>query len=126
MSNRRSSGQTIIALLIFMMLAITLTLTATMVVVANIRSTSAVQNGEIALSNAQAGMENALIRLERSSTYTGETMTLTAGTATITVSGTSPVTVVSVGSYGNFVRTITATATITGGSVTLTSWSETP
>ena len=109
-----------------MMLAITLTVTATVVVITNIRSSSVAQSGDIALSNAQAGVENALIRLERDSTYTGETMTLTNGTATITVSGTSPITVVSVGSYGNLVRTITATATVSGSVITLTSWSETP
>ena len=119
-------GQTIIALLIFILLGITLTFTATLVVLTNIRTDSAYQNGEIALQDAQTGIENALIRLERDNTYTGETMTLVNGTATITVSGTGTVTIVSVGSYSNMSRTVTATATISGTAVSLTSWSETP
>lgn len=121
-----SSGQTIIALLIFILLAVTFTFTATLVIVANLQTDSAYQNGEIALQDAQAGVENALVRLERDNTYTGETMTLTRGTVTITVSGTSPKTIVSVSSYSNLVRTVTATATVSSGVVSLTSWSETP
>ena len=122
----RQRGQTIVALLLFILLGITLTFTATLVVLTNIRADSALQNGEIALQNAQAGVENALIRLDRDNTYSGETMTLTSGTVTITVSGTSPKTITSVGSYGNLVRTVTATATVSSSVVTLTGWSETP
>lgn len=123
---RASSGQTVVALLIFMMLAITLTLTAAIVVIVNTQSDTAYQLGEQALENAQAGIENALVRLERHDTYTGETMSLTDGTATITVSGTSTLTIVSVGHAGSMARTITATATASGSVITLTSWSETP
>ena len=123
---KKSSGQTVVALLIFMLLAMTLTFTATMVIIANLQTDNVYQNGEEALQNAQTGVENALMRLERDSTYTGETMTLTYGTVTITVSGTSPKTIVSTGGYGNLVRTVTATATVSGGVVTLTNWSETP
>lgn len=124
--DRSSSGQTIVALLIFILLAITLTFTATVVVITNIRTDTAYQGGEVALQNAQTGIENALVRLERDNTYTGETMTLASGAVTITISGTSPKTITSIGSYSKVVRTITATATVNSTVVTLTSWSETP
>lgn len=126
--SRRSnnSGQTVVALLIFMMLAITLTLAATIVVIVNTQSDTSYQQGEQALGNAQTGVENALLRLERDSTYTGETMSLPSGTATITISGTSPITIVSVGHDGRLARTVTVTATTSSGVITLTSWSETP
>jgi len=121
-----SSGQTVVALLIFMMLAITLTLTAAMVVIINTQSDITYQQGEQALENAQSGVENALLRLERDSAYTGETLPLADGTATITVSGTDPVTIVSVGYAGHLVRTITVTAGVSGSIITVTNWSETP
>lgn len=122
----KNAGQTIIILLIFMMLAITLTVAATAVIIINTQGNVAYENGAQALQNAQTGAENALVKLERDSTYTGETMTLPNGAATITVSGTVPYTIVSVGTSGSDTRTITATATITSGALTLTSWSETP
>lgn len=121
-----SSGQTVIVLLIFMMLAITLAVSATAVIIINTRSNISYENGEQALQNAQTGIENALIGLERDATYSGETMTLSSGTATITVSGTAPYTIVSVGVSGGLARTVTATATITSGVATLNTWSETP
>ena len=127
MSRRyNQSGQTIIMLLIFILIAITLAITATAVVIINTQGDIAYQNGEQALQNAQTGAENAILQLERNSSYTGETMTLANGTATITVSGTTPYTIVSVGSSGTLVRTLTVTATITGGALTVNSWSETP
>lgn len=121
-----SSGQTIVALLVFMMLAITLTLTAAMVVIVNTQSDTTDQQGEQALENAQSGVENALLRLERDDTYTGETLSLANGTATITVSGTGPLTIVSIGHIGHVARTMTATAAVSGDVVTVTNWSETP
>jgi len=64
--------------------------------------------------------------LNAPSTYTGETMTLAKGTATITVSGSSTKTIVSIGSSGRALRTITATVTVSGGNYALSTWSETP
>src|SRR5258708_3932842 len=124
--SRYNSGQTIIALLIFMMLAIALTLSATAVVIINIQGDTSFRNGETALQDAQTGAENALLQLERNNSYSGETMTLAQGTATITVSGTTTKTIISKGTSGNFVRTITVTPTITNTVLALPSWSETP
>jgi hypothetical protein len=120
------SGQTIIALLIFMLVAMTVTLAAIAIAITNIHSNNSFTSGELALQNAQSGVENALILLERNPSYSGGSMTLDNGTATITVSGSGTLNIVSVGSIGNFRRTITATATDTANVLTLTNWSETP
>ena len=125
-SARTQEGQTIIALLVFMMAAITLTLSATMVAVIQTQSQSTYQAGGQALQYAQTGAENALLRLERDTTYSGETLTLANGTATITISGVATKTIVTVGSVGSVKRTITATANITNSVVSLSSWIETP
>lgn len=120
------SGQTLVALLIYILLAITVTSAAATITVINIRGGLSGENAQSALSNAEAGVENALIRLERDSGYTGETLTLSSGSAVISVSGSTTKTIISVGSAGNAKRTITATASLSGTVITLTSWNETP
>jgi hypothetical protein len=123
---RSESGQTLVALLIFMMLAITITTTSVVITIINTQSRVVGISGDAALDAAQSGAENALLHLERDPTYTGEAMTLGNGTATITVSGTSTKTIVSVGSVGNSQRTITVLANDTGTAISESSWSETP
>lgn len=120
------SGQTLIALLIFMLLAITITTTAAAITIINTQSNGGYVNGETALGNATTGVENALIQLERNPSYAGETLTLANGSAVVTVTGTSTKTIVSVGSIGNYDRTVTATASYSGNVFSLTSWNETP
>ena len=120
------SGQTLVALLIFMVLAITITVTAAAITIINTQGNSSYVNGQAALANAEAGVENALLRLERDPSYSGETMTLTAGSVTTTVSGTTTKTITAIGSAGSFKRTVTATAAYSGDTITLTTWAETP
>ena len=109
-----------------MMLAIMITATSIAITVINLQGGTGLNNGEIALNDATTGAENALEQLERNPGYAGETMTLTDGTATITVSGTSTKTIVSVGAFGNFSRTVTVTASYASNIITETSWVETP
>jgi hypothetical protein len=119
-------GQTIIALLVFMMMAITLTTTAATITAINTRTNNSFIAGEQARLNAEIGVENSMQRLLRDNTYTGETMTLTDGTVTISVSGTNTKTIVSQGISGGLRRTITAVVMITNNVMTLNSWTETP
>ncbi|HSX35446.1 MAG TPA: hypothetical protein VLH84_00765 [Patescibacteria group bacterium] len=125
-SKNRQAGQTIIALLIFVMMSITITTAAATVTIINIRSNSASAGGEQALANADSGAENALQRLLRDPAYAGETVALANGTATISVSGTTMKTIVSRGISGSYRRTITVTTAVSGGVFTVASWSETP
>ena len=120
------SGQTIIALLIFMLVAMTITIAAIGIAITNIKSNNSFTSGQYALQNAQNGIEEAILQIERNSSYSGSTMTMPNGTATITVSGSGTINIVSVGKNGNFQRTITATATDTANVISVTSWSETP
>jgi hypothetical protein len=120
------SGQTLIALLIFMLVAMTVTIAATAVAIINIQSNNGLSNGQTALITANSGIENALINIERNPSYTGGTMSLNNGTDTISVSGTGTLTIVSVATVGHFQRTVTATVTQTGSNINLSSWSETP
>jgi hypothetical protein len=122
----RQSGQTLVALLSFMAMALIITTGAAAVTIANIQSASEYSRGEQALQAAESGADNALERLVRDPTYTGETLTIGAGTATITVSGSPSYTITSVGRVGDFRRTIQVSATRSSNAVTISSWSEVP
>ncbi len=126
MKKLNTSGQTLVALLIYMVIAMTITLAAVAVTIINIRANNSYSSGSLALEYAQDGVENAMIQLERNPSYTGETMSIGSGSATITVSGSGSLTISSVGSVGNYRRTVTATATYASNSLTLNSWAETP
>lgn len=125
MTSHRQAGQTLVALLIFMMVVIALTAIAATITIVNIRSNNAFADGQQALSYAESGAEDALIRLVRNPAYTGETITFPDGTATISVSGTTTKTIVSAGTSGNHRRTVTVTANYTNNVLAPTSWSET-
>jgi hypothetical protein len=124
------AGQTIIALLIFMMLAVLITTTAAMITVINSQTNTGYTSGELALQAAETGAENALLQLERDPTYTGETMTINgSATATITVSGTTTLTITSLGTVagiGTYKRTVVVTASYSNNTFTVTNWAETP
>lgn len=120
------NGQTLVALLIFMMLTIAITTTAAAITIINTQGNSSFTTGQSALANAQTGVENALLRLERDPSYAGETMTLSGGSSVINVSGSSTKIITAVGTAGAYKRTIVATATYSANIITLTSWSETP
>lgn len=125
--NLNQTGQTIIVLLIFVLVAMTLTLAAAAVAIINTQSNNSYVQGNLALTNAQTGAENALVRLERNPSYSGGSMTLARGTATISISGTAASkAIVSVGTVGNLHRTVTVSVTISGQTLSVDSWKETP
>jgi hypothetical protein len=126
MKHLNDTGQTLVALTVYMVVAMMITMGAVAVTIINIRANTSYTSGELALQYATDGAENSLIQLERNASYTGEIMSISSGSATITVSGTSTKTIVSVGSVGNYERTITAIATNTSNNYTVTSWTETP
>jgi hypothetical protein len=126
MKKLSESGQTLIALLVFMLVAMTVTLAATAVAIINIKSNNGFASGQTALQNANSGIENAIVSLERNPSYSGGTITLNSGTATISISGTTIITIVSVGSVGRYERTETASLTYANNIYSLLSWSETP
>lgn len=116
-------GQALITLLIFMVVALTVTATATVLFVSNSRATTKMEIGLTALSIAESGAENGIIRLLRDSSYSGETLNVGGGTATVTVTGTNPKTITSTGQIGNFARKVEVVVSYTS-ILSITSWKE--
>ena len=110
------SGQALVILLFYMIVAITLTTAAVAVVVSNSLTVTRSEQGAHALEYADAGAENAIIRLLRSTNYTGETIAIGDGSVTKTIT--------SVGRTGTFARTIEVVADTTGGVLSVVSWQE--
>lgn len=111
-------------LLVFMIIAITVTGAATSLILINSRNTQKMEGGQIAFQIAESGIENGLLRLLRNPNYTGENnLNLGDGTADITVTGSNPYTITSTGTSGNFTRTIQVNVNY-NGSMTINSWRE--
>jgi len=126
MRRHAQSGQTLIALLVFISVAMMITMASAAVALINTRANSSVTTAEAALQAAESGAENANMQLLRNPSYVGETITVGDATVTITVSGTSSKTIVSQAVIGDYRRTITVAGTYAGNVLTINSWSETP
>ncbi len=124
-------GQALVTLLIFMIVGITVTTAAVVILLTNSIGASKVEQGTISYYVAESGAENGLLRLLRNPTYCGETLPIDSGTATIEVSdggggfsGTSPITITSTGNMGNFSRKVRVIATYISNILTISSWKE--
>ncbi|MBI2611956.1 hypothetical protein HYW54_04415 [Candidatus Gottesmanbacteria bacterium] len=120
----KTNGQILVTLLFFVVIAIIITSGAVVVILTNSLSASKFAQGNVAYYIAESGIENALLRLLRNPSYNGETLAIEDATALITVSGDNPKTITSVGSIGNFSRTIEVIADYTDNILTVTSWKE--
>jgi hypothetical protein len=118
------SGQSLVMLLIFMIIALTITSAAIAMIVINTRTTGKFALGTVAYYAAESGAENAILRLLRNPNYSGETMAVGDGSAVITVSGVDPKTITSVGVVGDARRTIQVVAGYTNNILTVSSWKE--
>lgn len=120
-------GQTLITLLVFIVVAFSITTAATMMLLNSSQNATRLEVGTSALQVAESGMDNALIRLLRDPSYTGETLTVGEGTAVITVTGSGPYTLTSVGTVGRNVRKLQVTANYSGVQLVITPpWQEIP
>ena len=122
--NKSNSGQTLVMLLIYVVVALIITTSAVAIAVVNSKGTDKVYQGTTALDVAESGAETAMLKLIRDPNYTGETLTVNGGSATITVTGTTQKTVTSVGSIGNFTKTIQAIVDTGNDVLTVTSWKQ--
>ena len=119
------SGQALITLLFFTVIAITITSAAVIIIMVNSLSGAKLQQGSIAYEIAQTGAENAKLRLLRDPNYTGETLQVGNGNAEITVNKNgSQYTIVSEGTIGNFIRQIQIDATYSNELLTINSQNE--
>jgi hypothetical protein len=120
-----SSGQALVMLLVFMVIAITITAMAVSFVIVNSTAASHVEQADAALSIAESGAENALLRLVRDPTYSGtETLSIDGGTVTATVSATNPIIIFVNGKQGQFTRSIQVQAVFNNTVLTIQSWQE--
>lgn len=127
---RDQTGQTLVTLLFFMVIALTITTGAIIIIFVNTQGQTKVQQSQSAYYVAESGMENALIELLRNPAYTGESnLSIGEGTASISAtligsvqSGTVYAT--SSGTVGNFVRKIQVTGTYTNNVFSVQSWKE--
>ena len=118
------SGQTLVTLLVFIVMATVVTTAATAVMINTSQASTRVEGSNLATSVAESGIENALLRLLRDPSYTGETLSVGNGSATITVSGTDPKTITSIGRINNYIKTVEVTVTYNDNIMTVTSWKE--
>ena len=122
--SRYNRGQTLVTLLIFMVIAITVTSAAVVLTITDSQNANRFQEGLIAFQVAESGAENAMIRFLRDPNYAGETLAVGSGTATITVTGTNPKIITSAGVNGNYLRKIQVTLDNTNNILSITSWQE--
>ncbi len=120
-------GQALITLLFFMIIGLTITSAAIVMILVNSNSGTRQQQGELAYQVAQSGSENALLRVLRTPppSYAGETLTIGQGEAVIVVGGNgtsvSPYIITSTGTVGNYKRTVEVQATYVNNLLTVTS-----
>lgn len=120
----KTSGQTMVILLMFMVIGILVTTASVGLVLNNSRGTDKLYQGTNALDIAESGAETAMIKLLRETSYAGETLAVGDGQAVITVTGTNPKTILSRGTLNNFTRTIQVIVSTTNTVLTVTSWKE--
>lgn len=118
------SGQALVTLLVFMVMATTIITGAVAVTIINTQSSGKLVDGAEALKVAEAGADNAVMRLVRDPGYTGEVLTVGGGTATITVTGGATKTVLVDGEVGDLHRKVQVLVDSSGNTMTVSSWSE--
>lgn len=115
-------GQTLVVLLVFMAIAVTITTAAVMVIISSSKSATDFEIGTSAYYVAETGAEEGLIRLLRNPSYAGGTLTVGPGTATITVTGGI---VTSTATDSGTSRTIVVSTQRNNGIMSVTNWRET-
>lgn len=116
------SGQTLVTLLVFSVIALTTASAAVAVMINTTRNAGTTENRIRARHTAEAGAENALLRLIRNPNYSGETLVIDGATATIVVSGTSPKTIISSSTSGGITQAVEVVADYINNRLTVVSW----
>ena len=124
-TRNRLKGQALVALLVFVILAVTYTTAATIIMAVNSLSGSYFEQGIITSNLSESGIENAMLILLRDSGYIGETLSFDEGSSTIEVVGSGGInTIVSQATYRNFLRKFLAGSVYSDNILTVNSWRE--
>lgn len=116
-----NSGQALIVFLFFVLMGITITSAAVMMLLNTMINTSVNERSLLARAYAESGVENALIRYVRNPVYSGEVLTIGQGSVDVTISGGI---IVAVAKIGDVTRTIQATTVYNNDEIVVTSWKE--
>lgn len=117
------AGQSLITLLFFMAIGITVVTSAAVIISADMLSASNSEKGLDAYYNAESGVEDGILYVLRNHPTTNVSLTLSNATVTITYnSGVN--TISSVGTDGTTIRTVLARATFNGGTFVVSGWKE--
>lgn len=121
-----SGGQALIALLMFVLMAVAVATAASFIIASNSLSASNIESGVIARQMADSGIEIAYLGfLRNQDSYMGEVLNLNGGTVTITISGVGTTkTITSVATIGNFSKTVESVITYSDNVLTRVSWKE--
>jgi len=119
---RQQDGQTLVTLLVFSVMAISVAAASVAIMINTSRATHITESRVRVMGAAESGIENAILRLIRDPSYTGESLTLDDNTITISVSGSDTKTITSTADNGLFRHTIQATASYVDNRLTVTSW----
>ena len=118
-------GQALITLLLFVIISVTVTTGAIIVILLNAKSTNQISQANVCHSIAESGIENAMLQLLRNPSYTGSTFTLDGGTTAVQVASSAGVlTITSQASLGDYQSTVQAQATYNNNVLSLTSWKD--
>lgn len=123
---KKQKGQALIVVILVGMITLIGVVSATTLVISELKKNVATSLGIAQYEITYGAAENAFIRLLRNPNYTGETVTLGSSTCYITVEGTSTKTVEVRCTNGDYVRKVGATATFSGGIMTVSGITELP
>lgn len=121
------NGQSLVALLVFIVIAITITSSAVSILVANSLSVQKFQQGIIVLNLADSGAENSLLRLLRDPNYAGETFdpaTIGGDSLIVTVTGGSTKTIESTARSFDITRKVQVVVDYINNELVIQSWKE--
>ena len=124
-SHSTKRGSTLITLIIFIMVMLTVASTSVSIIISNAQSTTGTGQSIEAYYAAEAGVENASLQLLRNPEYAGETLSLSSSSSVhISVSHNGHYEVISTGKSGSFTRIIQAKLDYTDNVLSVISWQE--
>ncbi len=116
-------GQALVMLLFLMIVAVTVTTSAVIVLITGSLSTTNFQKGTETSFAAESGAENALLSLLRNPSYKGETLIVGSANVSTVVSAGTPQIITSIATSGGVTRQIQVSVS-NNKIATISSWKE--
>ena len=117
------SGQALVVLLFFMIIAITIVTASSLVLLTGLTATAGFEQGNDAIDLSESGIEDALLRSIRSPSYNGETLQVGLDKTIVTVASGSSTIATSSATIGNVIRKIEVQFN-SGKTSSVSSWKE--